>query len=158
MDNDRKMYRREFIRDVSLAGLGLAVGPALLDLSARKSSAQAGMSKIVIANHPKAVKGMRVNAEIAQRLVDMSVMQLTGQSSIADAWASILPSLSPDDLVTIKVNCINRSLTASPPGRKRSPAANRGKAAVPIIYPRFWIGWNPVCGPMAKSCSGRWRS
>ena len=114
MDNNRKMDRREFIRDVSLAGLGLAVGPALLDLSARKLPAQAGMSKVVIANHPEAVKSMKVNAEIAQKLVDMGVMQLTGQASIADAWASILPSLSPDDLVTIKVNCVNRLLPTHP--------------------------------------------
>ena len=36
MDNKRRMDRREFIKGVSLAGLGLAVGPALLDLSARQ--------------------------------------------------------------------------------------------------------------------------
>lgn len=112
-DNKRRIDRRKFIKDMSLASLGLAVGPSLLNLSARKSSAQ-GMSKVVIANHPETVNGMKINTEIVQNLVDTGVMQLTGQTTIADAWASILVSPSPDDLVTIKVNCINRSLPTHP--------------------------------------------
>ncbi len=114
MDNKRKIDRREFIRDVSIAGLGLAAGPALLDMSARESSAQAGMSKIVIASHPEAVKGVRVDASIAQEMVDAGIMQFTGQPTTAGAWASVLPNLSPGDLVTIKVNCINSSLPTHP--------------------------------------------
>ena len=114
MDNKRKIDRREFIKDISLAGLGLAVSPALLDLNARKSSAQAGMSKVVIASHSEAVKGVKVNAEIARDLVNSGIMQFTGQTTVGDAWASVLPGLSPGDLVTIKVNCINRSLPSHP--------------------------------------------
>jgi uncharacterized protein (DUF362 family) len=114
MDNKKKIDRREFIKDVSLAGLGLAVGPALLDLNARKSSAQVGMSKIVIARHSEAVKGVKVNAEVAQNLVNSGIMQFTGQTTVGDAWASVLPGLSPDDLVTIKVNCKNISLPTHP--------------------------------------------
>ena len=114
MDINRKMDRREFIRDASLVGLGLAAGPALLDLSAHRPLALAGISKIVIANHPEAVNGMKVNAEIAQNLVDSTIMQFTGQTTVGDAWASVLTDFSPDDLVTIKVNCINRSLPTHP--------------------------------------------
>jgi uncharacterized protein (DUF362 family) len=114
VDSKRKMDRREFIRDISLVSAGLVLGPAVLDLGVRRSSAQVGMSKVVIASHPEAVKSMRVDAEIAQRLVDVGIMQLTGQTTAADAWASVLPSLSPDDLVTIKVNCINSSLPTHP--------------------------------------------
>jgi uncharacterized protein (DUF362 family) len=47
-------------------------------------------------------------------MVDAGVMQFTGQPTIPDAWNSVLPNLSPDDLVTIKVNCINRSLPTHP--------------------------------------------
>ena len=114
MDIKGKMDRREFIKGVSIAGLGLAAGPSLLDLSAGKAPAQAAASKIVIAEHPEALTGMRVNAEAAQVMVDMGVMQFTGQESVGDAWASLLPSFSPDDLVTIKVNCINSSLSTHP--------------------------------------------
>ena len=114
MDNRRKIGRREFIKDVSLAGLGLAAGPALLDLAARKASAQVDMSKLVLVTHPDAVTGTRVNAEISQIMVDTGVMEFTGQATIADAWASVLTDFSPDDLVTIKVNCINSSLSTHP--------------------------------------------
>jgi uncharacterized protein (DUF362 family) len=114
MDKQRKMDRREFIKSASIAGLGLTMGPALLDMSARDSSAQVGASKIVIANHPKAVNGVRVDAAAAQEMMDIGIMQLTGQPNTADAWSSVLPGLSPGDLVTIKVNCINSSLASHP--------------------------------------------
>jgi len=114
MESKRKIGRREFIKDVSLAGLGLAAGPALLDLAAQKSSAQADVSKLVTVTHPDAVTGTRVNAEIAQIMVDTGVMEFTGQATVTEAWASVLPDLSPDDLVTIKINCINRLLSTHP--------------------------------------------
>jgi uncharacterized protein (DUF362 family) len=110
----KKMNRREFIRDVSIAGLGLAAGPTLLDMSARKASAQAGMSNLVIATHPDVVSGVRVDAEIAQIMVDAGIMQLTGEATVGNAWASVLPALSPNDVVSIKVNCINSSLSTHP--------------------------------------------
>jgi uncharacterized protein (DUF362 family) len=47
-------------------------------------------------------------------MVDAGVMQFTGQPNTADAWASVLPGLSPGDLVTIKVNCRNSSLPSHP--------------------------------------------
>ena len=81
MDDQKKMNRREFIRHVSAAGVGLAAGPAILGMSARRSSAQAGMSKLVIANHPDAVKGVQVNAAIAREMVDTGIIQFTGQQT-----------------------------------------------------------------------------
>jgi len=113
-ENGGEMNRREFIKDMSIAGLGLAAGPKLLDMSARKASAQDGISKLVIATHSEATKGARVDAEAARAMVDAGVMQFTGQPTTADAWNSVLPNLSPDDLVTIKVNCINSSLPTHP--------------------------------------------
>ena len=112
--NKKKMNRRDFIKDVSIAGLGLAVGPALLDLSAREVSAQAGMSKLVIVNNPEVVERTSVKADIARDMVGAGVMQFTGETTVADAWISVLPGLSGDDLVTIKVNCINSSLPTHP--------------------------------------------
>lgn len=112
--SQKKIDRREFIKDVSIAGLGLAAGPALLDMSARKSAAQDGMSKVVIASHPDAVTGVRVDTNAAQEMVDACIMNLTGVSDVGGAWESVLPGLSPDDLITIKVNCINSSLATHP--------------------------------------------
>ena len=58
MDIKGKMDRREFIKSASIAGLGLAAGPALLDLSAGKAPARAAVSKIVIAEHSEALTGI----------------------------------------------------------------------------------------------------
>ena len=49
-----------------------------------------------------------------KKIVDAGIMQYTGQTTVADAWASVLPELSPNDVVTIKVNCINSSLSSHP--------------------------------------------
>jgi uncharacterized protein (DUF362 family) len=113
-EDKMKMDRREFIKSVSAAGLGLAAGGKILDTNAHRALAQLDMSKVVISSHPEAVKGIRINADIARTLVDSGMMQYTGQSTVADAWVSVLKDLSPDDIVTIKVNCINRSLPSHP--------------------------------------------
>jgi len=109
----RKIDRREFIKEASLAGLGIAVGASLISKTGQGIFAQEG-SKIVIANHPEATTGVRVNAEIVKKIVDTGIMRYTGQNTVASAWASILPSLSPKDIVTIKVNCINSALSTHP--------------------------------------------
>lgn len=109
----RKINRREFIKSASLAGLGIAVGTSLISKMGQEIFSQEA-SRIVIAKHPDATTGVRVNAEIVKKIVDTGIMRYTGQATVASAWASILPSLSPKDIVTIKVNCINSSLSSHP--------------------------------------------
>lgn len=109
----RKISRREFIKASSLAGLGIAVGASLISKSARMTSADE-KSKILIAQHPEATADMKINPEIVKKIVDKGIMQYTGKDTVGSAWASVFPSLSPDDIVTLKVNCINRSLPSHP--------------------------------------------
>jgi uncharacterized protein (DUF362 family) len=113
MNINKKIDRREFIKDVSLAGLGITVGASLIGANILTSSAQ-NTSRLVIASHSDAVTGVKINPDIAKKIVDAGIMQYTGQKTIADAWRSIFPSLLPNDLVTIKVNCINPSLSSHP--------------------------------------------
>ncbi len=109
----REINRREFIKEISLAGLGITVGASLVDKIGRKAFAKE-KSKIVIASHPEATSDMGINPEIVKNIVDNGLMQYTGQKTIESAWTKILPSLSQNDIVTIKVNCINRSLSTHP--------------------------------------------
>ncbi|MGB9597471.1 MAG: hypothetical protein ACPL7B_14410, partial [Candidatus Poribacteria bacterium] len=109
----REINRREFIKEASLVGLGITVGASLIDKIGRKALTQE-KSKIVIASHLEATSDMKINSEIVKKIVDTGLMQYTGQKTIESAWAKILPSLSKDDIVTIKVNCINRSLSTHP--------------------------------------------
>ena len=108
------MNRREFIKNVSIAGLGLAASPSLINLSAGKLSAQEGASRLVIVSHPDSAQGIRVDPDAVKKMVDMGVMQFTGQKNLGDAWLSVLTGFSPNDIVSIKVNCINRSLSSHP--------------------------------------------
>ncbi len=109
MEKDQKIDRREFIKDLSLIGLGVTFGSSLLRLGEQKAHSQA-ISKIVVSEHSDAVTGVRINEEFARKAVDVGIMQFTGQKNLADAWASIFPSISPKEIVTIKVNCINSLL------------------------------------------------
>lgn len=109
MEEDQKINRREFIKDLSLIGFGITFGSSLFNLAGQKAHSQA-ISRIVVSEHSDAVIGVRINEEHARKAVDVGIMQFTGQKNLSDAWASIFPSISPKDIVTIKVNCINSQL------------------------------------------------
>lgn len=109
----RKIDRREFIKSASLAGIGIAMGASLIGKVTRMASAE-DKSKILIAKHPEATADMKINPEIVKKIVDKGIMQYTGKDTVESAWASVLPSFSSDDIVTLKVNCINRSLSSHP--------------------------------------------
>lgn len=110
---EEKINRREFIKELSLIGLGVSFGASLLNLSEQKAHSQE-ISKIVVSEHPDAVTGVRINEESARKAVDIGIMQFTEQKNLADAWASIFPSISPKEVVSIKVNCINSQLSSHP--------------------------------------------
>lgn len=114
MNDQRNIDRRQFIKQISLIGFGVAVGSTMFNMNVHKSSAQP-VSRIVIAKHQNAVSGIRINSDAVRAMVEKGIMQYTGQSNVADAWASIFPKLSQDDIVSIKVNCINwQSLPTHP--------------------------------------------
>ncbi len=113
MEENQKIDRRKFIKDLSLIGLGVTLGSSLFNLSERKAFSQ-DVSKIVVSEHPDAVTGVRINEESARKAVDVGIMQFTGQNNLADAWASVFPSISPKEIVSIKVNCINSQLPTHP--------------------------------------------
>ena len=111
---DKKIDKREFIKDASLLGLGLALGLTLINMSANNSTAEQSISKLVISSHIDAVKDMKLNPDAVNKIVDKAVTQFTGQNNVSDAWASVLNPFSPNDVVAIKVNCINASLPTHP--------------------------------------------
>jgi hypothetical protein len=77
--------RREFIKNLSLATLGTALSPALLNVNVGKTFGVAPKSKVVISRHPEATadKGRKVNAEVVQNMMDTAAEHLTGQATVA---------------------------------------------------------------------------
>ena len=82
---------------------------------ANLAQASAGMSRIVVAEHPEVTDGVRfVNADIVQTMLDESMKRLTNEATVADAWASILPGLREEHLVSIKVNPLDPMISTRP--------------------------------------------
>lgn len=95
------LTRREFFRSS-----GLLACQAVLLGGAEASAAQgtlAARSRVVSVSTEGILSDMTYNPDGVHRAYKAGLCELTGQRSLADAWASLI---SPEDIVGIKVNCI----------------------------------------------------
>jgi len=106
--------RREFLRDISLAGLGIALAPPLLNFHVEKAYALENVGKVVVATGEELTTGYSINQDVAKKFLHAGIKSLTGKTSVAEAWNSIFPSLTKSDVIGIKVNTINRNLSSHP--------------------------------------------
>ena len=51
--------------------------------------------------------GNYVNQEVVNTMVDQGVMQLTGTTSVSQAWQTLVPNYAPGKAIAIKVNFNN---------------------------------------------------
>lgn len=73
------------------------------------------MSRVVVVEHPEATDGVRIiNPANVQAMMDESIKQLTGEATVADAWASLLPDFKEEHIVAVKVNARNALLPTHP--------------------------------------------
>ena len=109
------LTRREFIRNVSFAGVGLALTPTLLNFHVGYAEAAANVGKVVVAtNEDLTVGGASIDADTAKLRLDAAIKKLTDAASVEAAWRSIFPSLTKSDIIGIKVNTINGALSSHP--------------------------------------------
>ena len=106
MRKDDILTRREFLRDVSLAGCGLVLTPALLSFHVESAHAAGNVGKVVVATNERLTSGMSVNTWYADRLLNAALKALTDKGTEQEAWNSIFPSLTKDDIVGIKINTL----------------------------------------------------
>ena len=100
------LTRREFLRDFSLAGVGIALTPALLNFHVERAHAVENVGKIVVATSEGLTKGVSVDAGMANRLLNDALKTFTDKNTEEEAWKSIFPSLTKDDIVGIKINTL----------------------------------------------------
>jgi len=100
------LTRREFIRNISSVGMGLALAPTLLDLHIESAQAAENAGKIVIATSKNLTNGIFVDTNIARSLLDISIKEFAGKNTENEAWRSIFPSLLKEDVVGIKINTL----------------------------------------------------
>jgi len=105
MENKR-MTRREFLRDISLAGVGVALTPTLLNFHVERAHAVENLGRVVVATNEDLTSGFSVNMDVANQLLNAGIKNLTGKNTAEEAWNSIFPSLAKDDIIGIKINTL----------------------------------------------------
>jgi len=107
----RQISRREFLRYVG-AGTAAIIGRSAIPFSVGKGPLQA--STVVQCFDETATSENTVNESVVQIMMDESVKALTGMNDVGEAWKSLFPGITQNNVVSIKVNCIN-SLTPTNP-------------------------------------------
>ena len=98
--------RRTFVREISSIGLGLALAPTLLNFHVERAHAIENAGKIVVATSNYLTNGLSVNTDVANLLLNAAIKPLTGKNSVEEAWKSIFPSLTQNDIIGIKINTL----------------------------------------------------
>ena len=86
------------------------------------------ISTVVVARQPGAITQFEENTAIIQRMVDSSVMTVTGQASVAGAWRTLV---SPRDRVGIKVATAGAPYASSHRGIVEAIVSGLEQAGVP---------------------------
>jgi uncharacterized protein (DUF362 family) len=69
---------------------------------------------VVIVTDEGASSGTSIATDVVQAMIDRGIMELTDETSVGAAWASLFPGLTPSSRIGIKVNCINRYCSSHP--------------------------------------------
>lgn len=93
-NNPKRLTRRDFIRGTVGATLSISV----LGVPWAKGSEAVGPPSIVTLVRDKNVMdaSLKVDSKILKNMLDQTVLQLTGQAKIQEAWAELI---KPDDIV-----------------------------------------------------------
>ena len=103
--------RRTFVREISSIGLGLALAPTLLNFHVERAHAVENVGKIVVATSNYLTSGLSVNTDVANLLLNAAIKPFTGKNSVEEAWKSIFPSLTQNDIIGIKINTLSQLST-----------------------------------------------
>lgn len=131
--------RREFIRDSAIAGVGLfASGNLVLHELAKAEPGISSKSRVVICRNEKVFSSPgTLDFPVLQRMVNQSIMRLTGAPSPKDAWRQFF---SPRDIIGIKVNVLAGKMMSTHPELATAIAYNLRDAGIPanniIIFDR----------------------
>lgn len=105
----KEVKRREFLKNLSISILGTTLRPTSLDFPFEKTSKPIPKSKVAVVRDPEATQddGIKVNSEKMHAMMNTAIKQITGQSKVSDAYASLFPKIEKNDIIAIKVNCMH---------------------------------------------------
>ncbi len=99
--------RRTFLKGAFGAAVGVSVGRSLIG----KATAEAKKSRVVLMRDPAYFKERKLDPAVARKMIDRLICELTGKSSVSDAWKSLF---SATEKIAIKVNCLYPPVTTNP--------------------------------------------
>lgn len=106
----KNIERRDFLKIISITGLGGLVYPA----GNLKGLVPASLTRVVVVQDDNCYASNKINQAVVSAMIDAGMKSLTGNTSAGDAWKSVLPGIDTTKKVAIKVNCINSSLSTHP--------------------------------------------
>jgi len=112
--HDKQYFtRRQFIKSTATgaAAIYLALSLALgADVTGNDMK-----SRVVSVRHSGMINSdEHVSIKNARQSVDESLLLLTQQKNMKDAWIQIFPDLTTEDTIGLKVNCLNRKCPTHP--------------------------------------------
>ncbi|MBN1290993.1 MAG: DUF362 domain-containing protein [Candidatus Latescibacteria bacterium] len=110
----RKLTRRNFLNCASGSVQGMMLYPLLKETSAFGSEIQNDKSTVVKVSDDSVVIDNAVDHATIQIMLDTAIQNLMGTNVTGDAWKSLFPGITKDSVISIKVNCINSSLSSHP--------------------------------------------
>jgi hypothetical protein len=69
---------------------------------------------VVIVKDPTATDYPTINQPVVQAMMDAGVKALTRRDDLGEAWKSCFPGIDQTKVISLKVNCINSSLSSHP--------------------------------------------
>ena len=110
----KRCSRRSFLDFTAKGTQGLLLYPVAKNALASGTELLSGASRVVAVKDDDVVVDGSIDQPTLQIMLDTAVRNLTGIISIGDVWKSLFPGISQSSVISIKVNCINSSLSSHP--------------------------------------------
>jgi hypothetical protein len=112
LTDGKSIGRREFLRVGAGATLGFTTGQLLFNRASWATSPRT--SRVVVVTDEQSVEGSIIQPDVVRIMLDEGLVALTDAPSPQAAWQSLLPGLTADTTVGIKVNCASAALPSHP--------------------------------------------
>ena len=115
MNSKTKNYnRRKFIDRTVKGTIGILTSPLILNGSKKSQASPLLKSTVVVVKDKTILSSNRIDQFAAQVMVDAGIKRVTEIQNIGEAWKSLFPGIKSSSTISIKVNCINSSLSSHP--------------------------------------------
>jgi hypothetical protein len=110
-----KLSRRSFLKNSTAAAAAMTVAPTMADIisAAEPVPMTPGPGnkwpgRVVVNFHGAAASGTTADGDVIRQMVTQSILRLTGETSVGEAWKAIFPAtLSLQSKIAIKIGLLN---------------------------------------------------